>query len=73
VIYTLYRERYSTRKVKSLLRTNTTRPSKCDRTANTMGGWGWEWGSDLWGSGNLCAEQEGKGSCKTRIRDKGVD
>jgi hypothetical protein len=49
VIYTLHQERYTTRKDgKSLLRTNTTRPSKCDRTANTTGckceedssGWG---------------------------------
>ena len=42
VIYTLNQERYSTRKnERSLLRTNTTGPSKCDRTANTMRGWGW--------------------------------
>lgn len=43
MIYTLHREvSYSTRKVwgqeegRGVLRTNTTRPSKCDRTANTV-------------------------------------
>ena len=40
VIYTLYQEQllYAKGMRRSLLRTNTTRPSKCDRTANTMGG-----------------------------------
>jgi hypothetical protein len=56
-VNTLYQERYATRKVERLLRTNTTRPGKCDRTANTMEG-----GSGvrvaIEGSGNLCAEQK---------------
>jgi hypothetical protein len=39
-IYTLYQERLLNAKgmERSLLRTNTTGPGKCDRTANTMGG-----------------------------------
>jgi len=48
VIYTLNQETATLRERHgeiSLLRTNTTRPSKCDRTANTVRG-GWELGGE---------------------------
>ena len=62
---------YSTQRdgKRSLLRTNTTRPSKCDRTANTMGGEGEgvrvAMGVAIGRSGNLCAEQR-EGATKTK-------
>ena len=67
VIYTLYQECYSTRKVNSLLRTNTTRPSKCDRTANTRGD-----GIAIWGEAGICVRNgKEKASCKTQNEEQG--